>query len=89
MKLTQENRLIDIPALNLFKIGDEVICDATADYDRFEGVIIGVELHRTFPCCGEFKPNITLLHDGYVTDGFNPNDLRHAGHAALPQGGGE
>ena len=41
LTLTNENRLIDIPDLNRFKIGDEVICDATADYDRFEGVIIG------------------------------------------------
>ncbi|QYM72874.1 hypothetical protein K1X45_15815 [Pseudochrobactrum sp. Wa41.01b-1] len=83
MKLTTENRMIDIPDLNRFKIGDEVICDATADYDRFEGVIIGLELHRTFPCCGELKPSITLLHDGYITDGFTPNDLRPAGRAAL------
>lgn len=89
MKLTNANLLMDIPDLNRFKIGDEVICDETADYDRFEGIIIGIELRRKFPCSGELRPSITLLHDGCITDEFNPNDLRHAGRAALAQGGGE
>nr|WP_196108108.1 MULTISPECIES: hypothetical protein [unclassified Ochrobactrum] len=77
LTLTNENRLIDIPDLNRFKIGDEVICDATADYDRFEGVIIGLELTRMWGA-GDLEPSITLLHDGYVTDGFKPRDLRQA-----------
>lgn len=90
MRLTPENRLIDIPDLNRFKIGDEVICDATADYDRFEGVVIGIELQRRYPCTHQFVPSITLLHDvDQVSDGFKPSDLRHTGRAALAQGGGE
>lgn len=46
LKLSHENKIIDLPDLNGFQIGDEVIVDANADYDRFEGVIIGIELRR-------------------------------------------
>ncbi len=74
-KITQENRVIDIPGLNRLKIGDHVIVDASADNDRFEGVVIGIELQRLYG--SEYLvPSITLLHDGYTTDGFKPGDCR-------------
>ncbi len=73
VELTDEHRLIDIPALNRFRIGDKVIVDASADNDSFEGVIIGIELQRD---CGQFVPCITLLEGGYITDGFKPDDCR-------------
>ncbi|MEJ5019343.1 hypothetical protein WH297_06265 [Ochrobactrum vermis] len=75
LSLTTENKIIDIPELLSFDIGDEVICDAAADYDRFEGVIIGIELRRVYGS-DRLEPCITLLHDGYITDEFKPRDLR-------------
>ncbi|TCQ80012.1 hypothetical protein EDF68_10357 [Ochrobactrum sp. BH3] len=75
LSLTNENKLIDIPELLSFDIGDEVICDATDDFDRFEGVIIGIELRRVYGS-DRLEPCITLLHDGYITDEFKPRDLR-------------
>jgi len=73
--LTNENRLIDIPELLQFDIGDEVICDASEDCDRFEGIIIGIELRRVYGS-ERLEPCITLLHEGYITDEFRPRDLR-------------
>ena len=75
LKLSQENRIIDVPDLNRFKIGDEVIVDASADNDRFEGIIIGIELQHLH-ASSFLVPSITLLHDGYVPDGFKPIDCR-------------
>lgn len=75
LKLTSENTIVHIPDLNNFRIGDRVVADACADYDRFEGVVIGIELRRG--CLSErLEPCITLLHDGYVTDEFKPMHLR-------------
>lgn len=74
-EITQENRIIDIPDLNRFQIGDHVIVDASADNDRFEGVIIGIELRRMYGS-SYLKPSITLLHDGCITDEFRPMDCR-------------
>ncbi|GGA99860.1 hypothetical protein GCM10011491_30160 [Brucella endophytica] len=85
MKLTLENKIIDIPDLNRFRIGDEVVCEATDEYDRFEGVIIGIELRRVYASDTLF-PSITLLHDGYITDEFRPEHLRPAGRQALREG---
>ncbi len=74
-EITQENLIIDIPGLNRFQIGDHVVVDPSADNDRFEGIIIGIELRRMYgSSC--LKPSITLLHDGYITDGFSPMDCR-------------
>lgn len=75
VKLTEEHRLVDIPALNRYRIGDKVIVDASADNDRFEGVIIGIELQRLHGS-NYLVPSLTLLHDGYTTDGFKPDDCR-------------
>lgn len=75
LKLTQENKIIDLPDLNRFRIGDHVIVDASFENDRFEGVIIGIELRRKYGG-GDLEPCITLLHDGYVTDEFKPIDCR-------------
>lgn len=75
LKLTLENQIIDLPDLNRFRIGDHVIVDASADNDRFQGVIIGIEMNRRFSI-GPLEPSITLLHDGYITDGFKPIDCR-------------
>jgi hypothetical protein len=74
-EITRENHLIDIPDLNRFRIGDHVIVDAGADNDRFEGVIIGIELQRVY-ASKYLVPSITLLHDGCTTDGFKPSDCR-------------
>lgn len=74
-EITPENRIIDIPALNGFQIGDQVVVDASADNDRFEGVIIGIELRRLYGS-NRLEPSITLLHDGYITDEFRPLDCR-------------
>jgi hypothetical protein len=74
-KLTQENTMFDIPDLNRFRIGDEVVVDASQENDRFEGTIIGIELRRSVHG-GPFETDITLLHDDYVTDGFKPADCR-------------
>ena len=75
IEITPENRIIDIPDLNRFQIGDHVIIDPSADNDRFEGIIIGIELRRVY---GSYRlePSITLLHDGYITDEFKPIDCR-------------
>ncbi len=73
--LTNENKLIDIPELLSFDIGDEVICYETDDFDSFEGVIIGIELRRVYGS-NRLEPCITILHDGYITDEFKPRDLR-------------
>lgn len=75
IEITQEHRLIDIPDLNRFRIGDHVIVDESAENDRFEGVIIGIELQRLYGS-QYLVPSITLLHDGYTTDGFKPGDCR-------------
>lgn len=83
IEITQENRIIDIPSLNRFQIGDQVIVDASADNDRFEGVIIGIELQRLYGS-SYLAPSITLLHDGYITDGFKPGDCRKV-EAPSPQ----
>lgn len=70
-ELNQAHYLIEIPDLNRFRIGDKVRIDYP-DWERTEAVIIGIELRREH---GQFKPDITLLHDGYVTDGFEPKHL--------------
>ena len=74
VRITPENCLIDIPDLKRFNIGDEVICDASAECDRFEGIIIGIELRRVYGT-ERLDPCITLLHEGYITDEFRPRDL--------------
>lgn len=85
--ITNENRIIDIPSLNLFKIGDQVICDETSDYDRFEGIIIGIELRRKYGT-NLLEPDITILHDGdQITDGFKPADLRLEDRTVLQEKG--
>lgn len=84
LKLSQENRIIDLPDLNSFKIGDEVIVDASADNDRFEGVIIGIEL-RHLHGSNYLVPSITLLHDGYITDEFKPIDCRKVNPPPAPR----
>jgi|GEM_PF-2124934 len=73
--LSSENKLFDIPALNRFRIGDHVVADATADWDRFEGIIVEIELQRQY-ASSRLQPSITLLHDGCLTDGFLPDQLR-------------
>ena len=76
LKLSPENKIIDIPDLNRFRIGDHVIADECAAHDQHEGIIVGIELQRLYG--SEYlQPSITLLHDGYLTDGFKPADLRH------------
>lgn len=75
LKLTMENKIMDLPDLNQFRLGDEVIADACGDYDRFEGIIIGIELRRLHGS-NYLTPSITLLHDGSITDEFKPGDLR-------------
>lgn len=74
-ELTPENRIVDIPDLNGFQIGEHVVVDASADNDRFEGVIIGIELRRLYGS-NRLVPSITLLHDSYITDEFKPSDCR-------------
>lgn len=75
VKLRPENTMIDIPDLNQFKIGDHVVVDASHENDRFEGVVIGIELRRVFST-DVLQPSITLLHDGYITDEFRPQECR-------------
>jgi len=75
LKLSPENEIIDAPDLNRFRIGDHVIADACEDCDRHEGVIVGIELQRLHGS-ETLVPSITLLHDGYLTDGFKPVHLR-------------
>jgi hypothetical protein len=75
LKLSMENKIADIPDLNRFRIGDFVIADACEACDRHEGVVIGIELQRLYGS-SYLQPSITLLHDGYVTDGFRPEHLR-------------
>ncbi len=76
--LSMENKIVDIPDLNRFRIGDHVIADACFDHDRFEGVIIGIELVRVHGFRSlTLTPSITLLHDGdQITDEFQPAHLR-------------
>lgn len=74
--ISAENKILDVPDLNRFRIGDEVVAEACAEHDRFEGIVIGIELQRVY-ASRFLKPSITLLHDGdQITDGFKPNDLR-------------
>jgi hypothetical protein len=75
LKLDYENTIVHIPDLNGFRIGDRVVADGCADHDRFEGVVIGIELRRIYSS-DRLDSCITLLHDGYITDEFKPNDLR-------------
>ncbi len=82
LKITAENKIIDIPDLNRFQIGDEVIVDASDVNDRFEGVIIGIEMRRIYGS-SVLTPCITLLHDGYITDEFKPIDCRKVAPPAL------
>lgn len=83
LKLSIENKMLDIEDLNRFKIGDGVIADECAAHDRFEGVIVGIELSRLYGS-EILQPNITLLHDGYLTDGFKPSDLRKSADTQEP-----
>lgn len=78
LKLSPENKMLDIEDLNRFKIGDEVIAEECSAHDRFEGVIVGIELSRLYGS-EILQPDITLLHDGCLTDGFKPSDLRKSG----------
>ncbi|TCM56191.1 hypothetical protein C8J36_103563 [Rhizobium sp. PP-F2F-G48] len=75
LKLDYENTIVHIPDLNVFRIGDKVTADEGADNDRFEGVVIGIELRRVYSS-DRLEPCITILHDGCITDEFKPNDLR-------------
>ena len=81
LEISQENRIIDLPDLNGFQVGDRVIVDESGDYSRFEGVIIGIELRRVYGS-DRLEPCITLLHDGCVTDWFKPIDCRKVNSAA-------
>lgn len=84
VKITPENQIIDIPGLNRFRIGDHVIADECADCDRHEGVVVGIELQRLHG--SEYLvPSITLLHAGYLTDGFKPEHLRRAALTAMEE----
>jgi hypothetical protein len=78
VKLSLENYHIDVPGLNRFRIGDHVIADECADCDRHQGVVVGIELQRLHGS-QTLVPSITLLHDGYLTDGFKPEHLRSDG----------
>lgn len=83
--LTLDNKLIDMPGLNRFRIGDHVVAEACADHDRFEGVVIGIELHRVY-ASAYLKPSITILHDGdQITDGFGADDLTISPTSVAPQ----
>ena len=74
-KLSDENRLNDLPDLNRFRIGDQVVIEASAENERIEGIIVGIELQWLYGD-DHLTPNITVLHDGYLTDGFKPVDCR-------------
>jgi hypothetical protein len=76
--LSLENKIVDLPDLNRFRIGDHVIADATFDHDRHEGIVIGIELQRVHGSSRlTLAPSITILHDvDQVTDGFLPAHLR-------------
>lgn len=84
LELTQENIIIDLPGLHRFRIGDKVVADECASHDRHEGVVVGIEMQRLHGS-GYLVPSITLLHGGYLTDGFKPDDLRHLDPAPEPQ----
>lgn len=84
LKLSTENKLIDLPDLNRFRIGDHVIIDASDDCDRFEGLIIGIDLRRVYGS-DQLTPSITLLHDGYITDEFKPIDCRKVDPSPSPR----
>jgi hypothetical protein len=76
MKLTQINLIIDIPELNQFKIGDEVLVKASEHTVLLEGTVIGIEMQR-LNASDVAVPGITLLHDGgRITRGFKPGELR-------------
>lgn len=80
--LTPLHYLLEILDLNRFRIGDKVRINYP-DWERTEGVIIGIELRREH---GQFKPDITILHDGdQISDGFEPAHLfvTEAGRRAL------
>jgi hypothetical protein len=87
-ELTPENRIVDIPGLNGFQIGEHVVVDASADNDRFEGVIIGIELRRLYGS-NRLVPSITLLHDSYITDEFKPSDCRKVSPSPAPNVAGQ
>lgn len=74
--LSPKNIIIDVPDLNRFNIGDAVHSPATASWDEFNGIVIGIELRRVHGLTRSFKPELTLLHDvDCISDGFGPNDL--------------
>jgi len=79
-KLSPENLHIDIPDLNRFRIGDRVVAEECADCDRHEGVVVGIELQRLHGSQW-LVPSITILHDGFLTDGFKPEHLRRPADA--------
>lgn len=84
IELTQENMIVDFPGLHRFRIGDKVVADECASHDRHEGVVVGIEMQRMYGS-SYLVPSITLLHDGYLRDGFKPDDLRHIDPAPAPQ----
>jgi hypothetical protein len=88
LKLQPENTIVDIHDLNRFRIGDHVVVDATGDFDRFEGVIIGIELRRLHGS-NYLRPSITLLHDGCITDEFKPMDCRKVDPSPQPRAEGK
>lgn len=81
LKLSEENRIIDLWDLNRFRIGEPVFVPATAEHDEFKGVLIGIELRRVY-ASNRLEPCLTLLHDGHITDGFLPRNVRKA----MPEG---
>lgn len=83
LTLSAENIHIDAPDLNRFRIGDHVIADACEDCDRHEGVVVGIEFQRLYGS-ETLVPSITILHAGYLTDGFKPSHLRHVSTGDQP-----
>lgn len=75
LKLQPENTIVDIPDLNQFRIGDTVVATADGDTDQYEGIVIGIELQHLHGS-NKLNPSITLLHDGCITDGFLPVNVR-------------
>lgn len=74
LKLSNENLMFDLPELNKFRIGDKVMADACEKHDRFEGVVVGIEMRKLGNYY--FKQDITILSEGSLVDGFKPSDLR-------------
>ncbi|WP_421405503.1 hypothetical protein [Agrobacterium fabrum] len=74
LKLSNENLMFDLPELNKFRIGDKVVADACEKHDRFEGVVVGIEMRKLGNYY--FKQDITILSEGSLVDGFKPSDLR-------------